>query len=134
MEFSEENVREQMESLANGIVSALNKTDPVHSRELLSQFVSELFLSVTKQALREERRKKQAGGIARAKARGVRFGSRQKPLPENFEEARRSWRGGETSLKEAAKLCGMPTTTFYDAVRRAEESEPGENEEEVPRC
>ena len=78
--------------------------------------------------------KKQAEGIARAKARGVRFGSRQKPLPENFEEARRSWRGGETSLKEAAKLCGMPTTTFYDAVRRAEESEPGENEEEVPRC
>ena len=60
MEFSEENVREQMESLANGIVSALNKTDPVHSRELLSQFVSELFLSVTKQALREERRKKPA--------------------------------------------------------------------------
>lgn len=54
LEFSAENVREQMKSLANGIVSALNKTDPARSRELLSQFVSERFLPVTKRALRKK--------------------------------------------------------------------------------
>lgn len=122
LDFSSGSVEEQIRVLAGDIVSALNEADPAHSQELLSQLVSELFLSATKQAIREERRKKQAEGIAKAKARGVRFGTKLRPLPENFDEVRRSWRNREMNLKEAAKLCGMPTTTFYDAVRRVEQS------------
>lgn len=122
LDFSSGSVEEQICVLAGDIVSALNEADPAHSQELLSQLVSELFLSATKQAIREERRKKQAEGIAKAKARGVRFGTKLRPLPENFDEVRRSWRNREMNLKEAAKLCGMPTTTFYDAVRRVEQS------------
>lgn len=117
-----ESLKEQVCALANDIVSALNQADPAHSQELLSVLVSELFLSATKQSMREERRKKQAEGIAKAKARGVRFGTRRTPLPDNFDQARLSWRNQEITLKEAAKLCGMPTTTFYDAVRRAEQA------------
>ena len=49
-------------------------------------------------------------------------GTRLRPLPENFEQARLSWRNQEVNLKEAASLCGMPTSTFYDAVKRVERS------------
>ncbi len=112
----------QVQSLAQDIVRALKEQAPCHSQELLSVLVSELFLSATKLTMKEERRKKQAEGIAKAKARGVKFGTRLRPLPENFEQARLSWRNQEVNLKEAASLCGMPTSTFYDAVKRVERS------------
>ncbi len=112
----------QVQSLAQDIVCALKEQAPSHSQELLSVLVSELFLSATKLTMKEERRKKQAEGIAKAKARGVKFGTRLRPLPENFEQARLSWRNREVNLKEAASLCGMPPSTFYDAVQRVERS------------
>lgn len=112
----------QVQSLAQDIVCALKEQAPSHSQELLSVLVSELFLSATKLTMKEERRKKQAEGIAKAKARGVKFGTRLRPLPDNFEQARLSWRNQEVNLKEAASLCGMPTSTFYDAVKRVERS------------
>ena len=112
----------QVQSLAQDSVRALKEQAPYHSQELLSVLVSELFLSATKLTMKEERRKKQAEGIAKAKARGVKFGTRLRPLPENFEQARLSWRNQEVNLKEAASLCGMPTSTFYDAVKRVERS------------
>ena len=117
-----EEMRGQMHDLAQEIVLALNEQAPADSQELLSVLVSELFLSATKFSLKEERRRKQAEGIAKAKARGVKFGTKLRPLPDNFEEARLSWRNQEVNLKEAAKLCGMPPSTFYDAVRRVEQS------------
>lgn len=112
----------QVQSLAQDIVCALKEQAPSHSQELLSVLVSELFLSATKLTMKEERRKKQAEGIAKAKARGVKFGTRLRPLPDNFEQARLSWRNQEVNLKEAASLCGMPPSTFYDAVQRVERS------------
>lgn len=115
-------VKNQLSDLAENIVSEIMQSDPEHCQELLSTFVSELFLSATQQALREKRRKKQAEGIAKAKAKGVRFGPRAKPLPENFEEVLRAWRSQEITLKEASALCGMPQSTFYDAARRAAKS------------
>lgn len=121
--LSVDGMKEHLRGLADEIVSGLNEKDPAHSQELLSVFVSELFLSATKQSIRAERRKKQDEGIARAKARGVHFGPKRGPLPENFDEVRVSWRNREMNLKQAAKLCGMPATTFYDAVRRAEQEE-----------
>lgn len=118
----EEKLRQHLHELAEEIVCDLNEHAPAGSQELLSVFVSELFLSATKQAIREERRKKQAEGIAKAKAKGVSFGRKSKPLPDNFEEARQLWLRRELPLKDAAKLCDMPETTFYDAVRRMGET------------
>lgn len=114
----DEKVRQYLHDLAEEIVFDLNEHAPANSQDLLSAFVSELFLSATKQAMQMERRKKQCDGIAKAKANGVNFGRRSKPLPENFEEARQLWLKRELPLKDAAKLCDMPETTFYDAVRR----------------
>jgi hypothetical protein len=127
-----EQLKDCLPELAEVIVNKITDQDPEHSQELLSTFVSQLFLCATKQTMRRERKVRQAEGIAAAKARGVQFGMRRKPLPENFDEVRVSWRNGDMNLKEAARLCGMASTTFYDAVRRAEERETaGKQEQEV---
>ena len=106
--ITEEKLRRHLHDLAEEIVCDLNEHAPAGSQELLSAFVSELFLAATKQAIREERRKKQAEGIAKAKAKGVSFG----------RKARQLWLKRELNLKDAAKHCGLPESTFYDAVRR----------------
>lgn len=118
-------LRGQLKELAQEIVSSLSGLDPEQSRELLGGFVSDLFLSVAEQSRKEERRQKQAEGIAAAKAKGVRFGRPGKPLPDNFDEARRAWRAGELSLQQAADLCGIPRGTFYNAVVRREQTAAG---------
>lgn len=120
-----EELRGQLKELAQEIVSSLSGLDPEQSRELLGGFVSDLFLSVAEQSRKEERRQKQAEGIAAAKAKGVRFGRPGKPLPDNFDEARRAWREGELSLQQAADLCGIPKGTFYNAVVRREQTAAG---------
>ena len=119
----DQELRDCLPKLADDLAAKISEQDPEHCEELLSAFVSQLFLSATKQSIRRERRARQAEGIAKAKARGVRFGTRRRALPDNFDEVRQAWRDRKMNLKEAAKLCGMPTTTFYDAVRRAEEAE-----------
>lgn len=118
-------LRGQLKELALEIVSGLSGLDPEQSRELLGGFVSDLFLSVAEQSRKEERRQKQAEGIAAAKAKGIRFGRPGKPLPDNFDEARRAWRAGELSLQQAADLCGIPRGTFYNAVVRREQTAAG---------
>ena len=118
-------LRGQLKELAQEIVSSLSGLDPEQSRELLGGFVSDLFLSVAEQSRKEERRQKQAEGIAAAKAKGIRFGRPGKPLPDNFDEARRAWREGELSLQQAADLCGIPRGTFYNAVVRREQTAAG---------
>ena len=120
-----EELRGQLKELAQEIVSSLSGLDPEQSRELLGGFVSDLFLSVAEQSRKEERRQKQAEGLAAAKAKGVRFGRPGKPLPDNFDEARRAWREGELSLQQAADLCGIPKGTFYNAVVRREQTAAG---------
>lgn len=114
-------LQSQLSDLAREIVSDLSDLEPARSKELLSDFVSELFLSMAQQNQREERRQRQAEGIAAARARGVRFGRPAPPLPDNFEEVHQAWRDGEISLRQAAKACGMPTSTFHGAAVRREQ-------------
>ncbi len=95
-------LRDSLPKLADDLVARISEEDPEHCDELLGAFVSQLFQSATKQSLSRERRERQAEGIAKAKARGVQFGSKRKPLPDNFDEVRRSWRNREMNLKEAA--------------------------------
>ncbi|WP_322199839.1 recombinase family protein [Acutalibacter intestini] len=57
------------------------------------------------------------------KERGVRFGRPRRALPENFDEARSAWRDRTMTLHQAAQSCGLPNSTFYRAVVRAEDEE-----------
>lgn len=110
----------ELQELAREIVSNLSALEPTQGKALLDSFVSELFISVAKQELREARRQRQVKAVAEAKARGVRFGPQPRDLPENFEEFRQAWRSKKMPLSMAAELCGMPRTTFYDAAVRME--------------
>lgn len=104
--------------------------DTRRGRDLTGTLISDIvlqLLSYVAQTERENIRQRQAEGIAVAKARGVHFGPRPRTLPENFEELRRAWRSGELSMRAAAEACGMPTTTFHDAVVRAELAERGKH-------
>ncbi len=68
--------------------------------------------------------KRQAEGIAAAKARGVKFGRPAKPLPPNFDDVYALWRAGRISGREGARRCAMPPSTFYRKakLRRAAEA------------
>lgn len=111
----------QMQALAEEIAGDLAGLES--GQALLGDFVTTLYLSFAEQSRREDRRQKQAAGIAAAKAQGVRFGRPALPLPENFEECRRAWLEGRLSLRRAASACGMPLSTFQRAARRGEEED-----------
>ena len=97
--------------------------DTQQGRDLTGTLIADIILqllSYVAQTERENIRQRQAEGIAAAKARGVQFGPPAKVLPEGFEDLRQAWRGRRMTLREAAQACGIPKSTFYDAVIRME--------------
>jgi len=97
--------------------------DTRQGRDLTGTLIADIvlqLLSYVAQTERENIRQRQAEGIAAAKARGVHFGPQPRSLPDGFEEVRQAWRNGQMSLRTAAKACGIPRSTFYDAALRAE--------------
>ena len=97
--------------------------DTRQGRDLTGTLIADIvlqLLSYVAQTERENIRQRQAEGIAAAKARGVHFGPQPKALPDNFEELRQAWRNRPMPLSTAAKRCGIPRSTFYDAALRME--------------
>ncbi len=97
--------------------------DTRKGRDLTSTLIADIvlqLLSYVAQTERENIRQRQAEGIAAAKDKGVHFGPLPRALPDNFDAARRAWRDGKITLRAAAELCGIPKSTFRDAVVRAE--------------
>lgn len=97
--------------------------DTRQGRDLTGTLIADIvlqLLSYVAQTERENIRQRQAEGIAAAKAKGVHFGPERRTLPDSFEELRQAWRGGQMTLRDAAKACGIPRSTFYDAAVRAE--------------
>lgn len=89
--------------------------DTRRGKDLMGTFLSDIVLQVLSFVAENERtniRQRQAQGIAVAKERGVRFGRPPKPLPENFHHLYQKWRNGKITGSAAAKLCGMPLSTF----------------------
>lgn len=99
--------------------------DTRREKNLLGTFISDLVLALLSYVAENERttiRQRQAEGIAAAKARGVHFGRRPNPLPDNFYEVYQQWKMKKIPISEAAKLCGMPQTTFFERARAYEKS------------
>lgn len=89
--------------------------DTRRGKDLMGTFLSDIVLQVLSFVAENERtniRQRQAEGIAAAKARGVRFGRPPSSLPERFHEAYQLWKLGKITGTEAAKMCGMPLSTF----------------------
>ena len=100
--------------------------DTRRDKNLLGTFIADLVLQVLSFVAQNEReniRSRQAEGIAAAKGRGVRFGRKIKPLPDNFLENCDLWRNGQISGLEAAKRCRMPQSTFYRKAGRLREND-----------
>lgn len=89
--------------------------DTRQGKDLLGTFIADLVLQILSFVAQNEReyiRKRQAEGIAAAKAKGISFGRVPKPLPENFHAVYQRWKSGEITGTAAAKECGMPLSTF----------------------
>ena len=89
--------------------------DTRRGKDLMGTFLSDIVLQVLSFVAENERiniRQRQAEGIAAATARGIRFGRPPKPLPENFHQIYQQWKNGKITGTAAAKLCGMPLSTF----------------------
>jgi DNA invertase Pin-like site-specific DNA recombinase len=94
--------------------------DTRNGKDLMGTFIADLvlqILSFVAQNERENIRKRQAEGIAAAKARGVRFGRPIKTPPENFAYLIRRWERGKLRLRDLVAESGMTEATFYRRLR-----------------
>ncbi|MBE6988292.1 MAG: recombinase family protein [Ruminococcaceae bacterium] len=93
---------------------------------LIGVFISDLVLQILSYVAETERefiRKRQAEGIAAAKAKGVKFGRSNKCINCDFGAVVKSWRNKEITIKEAIEKCGISESTFYRRLREYHETE-----------
>jgi len=89
-------------------------------KDLMGTFIADLvlqILSFVAQSERENIRKRQAQGIAAAKAKGVKFGRPVKEAPDDFKEIVKQWERGQLSLAKVLGVTEMSKTTFYRRLR-----------------
>ncbi len=98
--------------------------DTRQGKDLMGTFLSDLVLQILSFVAENERKmikQRQAEGIAAAKARGVKFGRPEIPLPDNFTEVYGRWEKGEINGVEAAEELRIPVSTFrYKAKKIGE--------------
>lgn len=90
--------------------------DTRNGKDLMGTFIADLvlqILSFVAQNERENIRKRQAEGIAAAKARGVKFGRPEKMLPDDFGDLVAKWKLKELSLCDLLNFCDISESTFY---------------------
>ncbi len=89
-------------------------------RDLTGTLIADIvlnLLSYVAQTEREMIRRRQAEGIAAARARGVRFGRPPKVDAADFAAAYRLWRAGTLRAAEAAQALCVSRSTFYRHAR-----------------
>ena len=94
--------------------------DTRRGKDLMGTFIADLvlqILSFVAQSEREKIKERQAQGIAAAKARGVRFGRPEKPVPEDFPKLVREWEKKRLTLSDLLRQCDMSEATFYRRLR-----------------
>ena len=83
--------------------------DTRNGKDLMGSFVA--------QNERESIRKRQAQGIAAAKARGVHLGRPSSARPDNFSKIVRAWEAQKITFEEALHRSGLGQSTFYRRLR-----------------
>ena len=102
------------------VVVDLPLLDTRKGRDLTSTLIADIvlqLLSYVAQTEREFIRKRQAEGIAAAKARGVKFGRDPMPIAKGFEEVYRDWTENKISAREAGRRLGVSYMTFLKWTR-----------------
>ena len=93
--------------------------DTRQCKDLLGTFIADLVLQVLSfvaQSERESIKKRQAEGIAVAKAKGVIMGRPIKTAPDNFGTLIKQWEKKEKPLHAILKECKMSKATFYRRI------------------
>lgn len=94
--------------------------DTRNGKDLMGTFIADLvlqILSFVAQSERENIKKRQAEGIAAAKARGVKFGRPEKTAPDDFGKIVRAWEQKKMSFTDVLEKCNMSEATFYRRLR-----------------
>ena len=94
--------------------------DTRNGKDLMGTFIADLvlqILSFVAQRERENINKRQAEGIAAAKAKGVKFARPEKAAPDDFGKIVKAWEQKKLSLAEVLKQCNMSEATFYRRLR-----------------
>ena len=95
--------------------------DTRNGKDLLGTFIADLVLQILAYVAESEReniRKRQAQGIAAAKARGVRFGRPECKLPEDFGRILKAWESKRLSTEELLEYCEISESTFRRKRRK----------------
>ena len=114
---------------ADVVVLDMPLLDTRVEKNLLGTVISDLMLALLSYVAEIEYQnihQRQAEGIAAAKARGVKMGRPKKELPDNFMDVCEKFHAGKLTIKEAAKECNMPKTTFYEKARGIIKENDGE--------
>jgi len=94
--------------------------DTRNGRDLMGTFLADIVLQILSFVAQNERetiRKRQAEGIAAARARGVHLGRPAKRLPDNFMELAGLWERGNLRTTDFMALTGMTEATLYRRLR-----------------
>ena len=94
--------------------------DTRQGRDLTGTLIADIvlqLLSYVAQTEREFIRRRQAEGIAAAKAKGVKFGVKPKEKPPGFDAYYEQWQRGEISARAAAKALKVTHPTFLKWTR-----------------
>lgn len=94
--------------------------DTRNGKDLMGTFIADLvlqILSFVAQNERENIKKRQAEGIAAAKAKGIKFGRPEKQVPDDFGKIVRAWEQNEIPFSEVLQKCNMSEATFYRRLR-----------------
>lgn len=97
--------------------------DTRNGKDLLGTFIADLvlqILSFVAQSERENIKKRQAQGIAAAKAKGIKFGRPEKNVPENFPDIVSQWENKIIALQELLVQCNRAKPHFFDDCGIAE--------------
>ena len=94
--------------------------DTRNGKDLMGTFIADLVLQILSFAAQSEReniKKRQAAGIAAAKAKGVKFGRPEKPMQDDFGNVVIAWEQKKLPFAEVLKQCEMSRATFYRRLR-----------------
>jgi len=116
-----EEIQEQWRVLTKSIgvdicVIDMPLLDTRNGKDLMGTFIADLVLQILSFVAENEReniKKRQAQGIAAAKAKGVKFGRPEIMLPEDFGRIINDWNKGDIKTADVLKICHISESTFY---------------------
>ena len=115
--FKEQGIRLKVIDLPTTMIELPENQEWVF--EMVNNILIEVLGTIAEQE-RETIRKRQAEGIAAAKAQGKKLGRPALSVPKNWDEIYNEWKNGNITAKKAMELTNTKRTSFYKLVHLTE--------------